>query len=101
LEFSYRDAAGRLLGVGICDVSKLSLSSVYFYYDPEETVRRSLGTFAALVEIETAAGRNIPYYYLGYWVDGCPAMQYKANFRPNEVLCPDGVWRPGPVGRAE
>jgi arginine-tRNA-protein transferase len=34
LEFAYRDAAGKLLAVGICDASRLSLSSVYFYFDP-------------------------------------------------------------------
>ena len=74
---------------------QLSLSSVYFYYDPDEA-RRGLGTFGALHEIESAAREGIPYYYLGYWVAGCGAMEYKAGFRPNEVLCGDGVWRPGP-----
>ena len=94
LEFAYRDAAGRLLAVGICDVCPRSLSSVYFYHEPAES-RRGLGTFGALREIETAAALGIPYYYLGYWVSGCGAMEYKADFRPNEVLDPDGVWRPG------
>jgi leucyl-tRNA---protein transferase len=93
LEFSYRDAAGRLLGVGLCDASPQSLSSVYFYFDPAEA-RRGLGTFSALYEIQAAAGLGVPYYYLGYWVDGCAAMEYKADFRPAEVLHPDGVWRP-------
>ena len=27
---------------------------------------------------------NIPYLYLGYWVDGCQKMQYKTDFRPQE-----------------
>jgi arginine-tRNA-protein transferase len=92
LEFCYRDRGGKLLAVGICDVCAESLSSVYFYYDPAES-RRGLGTFGALYEIEAAARSGIPYYYLGYWVSGCAAMEYKADFRPNEVLCPDGVWR--------
>ena len=95
VEFCYRDPAGRLLAVGICDVCAESLSSVYFYYDPAES-RRGLGTFGALYEIETVAGLGIPYYYLGFWVAGCGTMQYKSDFRPSEVLDGDGVWRPGP-----
>ena len=93
LEFEYRGGNGRLLAVGLCDASTHSLSSVYFYFDPAES-RRGLGTFGALYEIDAAAGMGIPYYYLGYWVDGCSAMKYKADFRPAEVLWPDGVWRP-------
>jgi len=93
-EFLYRDPAGKLIGVGICDVSRQSLSSVYFYHDPESS-DRSLGTFAVLYEIEEARQAGIPHYYLGYWVDGCRTMQYKANFRPHEVLHPDGAWHRG------
>jgi arginine-tRNA-protein transferase len=92
LEFCYRDPAGRLLAVGICDVCAESLSSVYFYYDPGEA-RRGLGNFGAVYEIETAGKLGIPYYYLGYWVSGCGAMKYKADFHPNEILYSDGVWR--------
>ena len=102
VEFTYRNGAGRLLGVGLCDVSAESLSTVYFYYEPAES-RRGLGTFGALYEIEAAARLGLPYYYLGYWVDGCASMQYKADFRPAEVLGTDGVWRPlerpAPVAR--
>lgn len=92
IEFSYRTAEGRLLGVGICDVSPTVLSSVYFWYDPD-AAGRSLGTFSAVREIAFARERAIPYYHLGYWIRDCAAMAYKANFRPTEVLHPDGVWR--------
>jgi arginine-tRNA-protein transferase len=92
LEFEYRDPQGQLLGVGICDVCPGSLSSVYFYFDPDHS-RRALGTFAALREIEFAVQNGLPYYYLGYWVKDCSAMNYKSGYRPNQILCPDGVWR--------
>jgi arginine-tRNA-protein transferase len=98
LEFSYRDRAGELLAVGICDVSTRSLSSVYFYFEPGQS-RRGLGTYGALCEVDAAARLGIPYYYLGYWVDGCASMQYKADFRPAELLGTDGVWRP--LGRPD
>jgi arginyl-tRNA--protein-N-Asp/Glu arginylyltransferase len=44
-------------------------------------------------EIAFAARANIPHYYLGYWVRDCASMRYKADFRPFELLGPDGVWR--------
>jgi arginine-tRNA-protein transferase len=94
LEFSYRDRAGRLLAVGICDVCPQALSSVYFYFDPAEA-RRGLGTFGAMCEIAFARNQRIPYYYLGYWIDQCASMEYKKAFGPNEILHPDNVWRAG------
>ena len=93
VEYTYRDGSGRLVAVGICDVCRESFSTVYFYHDPEES-RRGLGTFGALYELEQAGLLGIPYYYLGYWIPGCGAMEYKSSFRPNAVLHPDGVWRP-------
>ena len=94
LEFCYRDSQRALVAVGICDVSPQSLSSVYFYFDPAEA-RRGLGTFGILREIEFARRQLIRHYYLGYWIDGCRSMEYKVNYRPNEVLYPDNRWRSG------
>jgi len=95
LEITYRlpDPSRTLVGVGICDIcANRSLSSVYFYFDPAHA-RRSLGTFSSLWEIDLARRMGIPYYYLGYHIAGCDAMSYKANFRPCELLHPDGAWR--------
>jgi arginyl-tRNA--protein-N-Asp/Glu arginylyltransferase len=92
VEFTYVDEAGRLLAVGICDLCPKSLSSVYFYFDPEEH-RRGLGTYGALCEIEFARQHGIGHYYLGFWVRDCRKMRYKADFRPCEILHPDGCWR--------
>jgi leucyl-tRNA---protein transferase len=92
VEFTYRNPGGKLLAVGICDVCDRSLSSVYFYFDPDES-SRGLGNFGALYEIDFAARRGIAYYYLGYWVQGCLKMEYKAQYRPCQALYPDGHWR--------
>ena len=92
LEFSYRDASGRQVGVGICDVCARSLSSVYFYFAPSQAARR-LGTFSTLWELDFARRRRLPWYYLGYWIKECAAMKYKSSFRPHEILRPDGVWQ--------
>ena len=91
LEFTYRDGDGRLMAVGICDISRQSLSSVYFYFDPAEA-KRSLGTYGALREIDFCREHRIAYYYLGFWVRDCVAMTYKANFRPYELLDQAGRW---------
>jgi arginine-tRNA-protein transferase len=92
IELVFRDASKRLLAVSICDVCDSSLSSVYCYYEPS-IMRRSLGTFSALREIELARQMRIPWYYLGYWVAGARTMEYKASFRPHQLLYPDGQWR--------
>jgi arginyl-tRNA--protein-N-Asp/Glu arginylyltransferase len=59
-----------------------------------------LGTFGALAEIGWARGREIPYYYLGFWVAECASMVYKNRFRPCEMLHPDGIWRRAEEGLA-
>lgn len=82
-----------LVGVSICDVCPTGLSSVYMYFDPAHA-QRSLGTWSALAEIEFCRRQGFPYYFLGYYVEGCRKMEYKARFRPNEILTEDGAWMP-------
>jgi arginine-tRNA-protein transferase len=82
---------GRLIGVGYVDVLPTAMSAIYFFYDPDER-HRSLGTYNVLRIIESAAARRIPHVYLGYFVEGCRSLEYKARFKPNEVLRPDGSW---------
>lgn len=90
VEFEYRDGEGLLLGVSIADLCQYSLSSVYHFFDPQHA-RRSIGVFSALYEIQWCAQRRVPHYYLGYWVEGCRAMEYKNNYQPCELLI-DGEW---------
>ena len=90
LEFEYR-LCDRIIAVGIVDVCARSLSTVYAYYDPEFRAR-SLGTFSALCEIAFCRDNDIPYYYVGYYVAECRSMNYKARFKPHEVLDPSFQW---------
>jgi arginyl-tRNA--protein-N-Asp/Glu arginylyltransferase len=92
LEFCYRSADQRLIAVGIADVSPQVLSSVYFYFDPSESAR-SLGTFGALYELAWARAHGIQHYYLGFWIRNCATMNYKARYKPAELLDTDGMWR--------
>ncbi|HEV3115993.1 MAG TPA: arginyltransferase, partial [Gemmataceae bacterium] len=82
----------KLIAVGYVDVLPAGLSAIYFYYDPAER-ERSLGTWNILSIIDRAAQSGIPHVYLGYYVSGCGSMLYKARFKPNQIRCPDGVWR--------
>ena len=81
----------RLVGVGYVDDVPGGLSAIYFFYDPEAR-RHALGTWNVLCLLEQAAARRLPHVYLGYYIDGCPSMAYKARFRPNQLLGPDGQW---------
>jgi arginine-tRNA-protein transferase len=81
-----------LIGVGYVDVLPASLSAIYFFYEPDLR-GQSLGTYNVLSVIARARQRRLPHVYLGFYVAGCRSMEYKATFRPNEVLGPDGHWR--------
>jgi arginine-tRNA-protein transferase len=81
----------KLVGVGYVDNLPAGLSAIYFFYDPDYR-QHSLGTWNILSLIEHARQRHIPFVYLGYYVAGCPSMEYKVGFAPNQVLEPDGKW---------
>src|SRR5262245_37218818 len=81
----------RLVGVGYVDDLPGCLSAIYFFYDPELR-ERSLGTYNVLSLVEQAARRRLRHVYLGYYVAGCPSMEYKPRFRPNQLLGTDGRW---------
>ena len=83
----------RLVGVGYVDALPEGLSAIYFYYDPAER-QRSLGTFNVLAILEAARERQLPHVYLGYYVAGYRSLEYKARFRPNEVVDAGGAWQP-------
>ncbi|MCH2365015.1 MAG: arginyltransferase [Planctomycetes bacterium] len=90
LEFCYR-LDERLVAVAYVGEAERSLNSIYAFIDPDFP-RRSLGVFDVLCEIEEARRLGKRHLYLGYYVNGCKSMEYKAAYRPYELLAPDG-WR--------
>jgi arginine-tRNA-protein transferase len=82
---------GKLIGVGYVDVLPGGLSAIYFFYDPAQR-HRSLGTWNILCLLDACAARGLPQLYLGYFVEGCASMTYKARFVPNQLLGADGQW---------
>lgn len=75
----------RLIGIGWVDVVPDGLSSIYFVFEPEES-SRSLGSFSAMKEIETAREMGKSWLYLGFYVPGSQKMNYKRRFRPFQLL---------------
>jgi len=75
----------KLVGVDLIDILDDGISAIYFFYDPDFS-KLSLGTYSLLYQIELAKLLNLKYIYLGYWVDGCKAFEYKTNFQPLEKL---------------
>jgi len=90
---------GRLVGACLTDQQADGLSMIYSFFDAEDEARRGLGTFIILDHIRRAVSADLPYVYLGYWIDGSQRMAYKANFRPIEKLTPAGwqVFDPQPL----
>jgi arginine-tRNA-protein transferase len=73
---------GKLIAVGIVDILPNGLSSVYAFYDPSQHIS-AFGKYMSLKEIECASPS---YCYLGYYIEGCPKMRYKAEYKPSEFF---------------
>ena len=81
---------GPLVGACLTDLQGDGLSMIYSFYDPEHPRRSGLGNYIILDHIRRAAEDELPYVYLGYWVDGSARMQYKVRYRPLERLTREG-----------
>lgn len=82
---------GALAAAALVDVLGGGLSLVYSWFDPLQP-KRSLGIYTILDHIQQARAAGFTHLYLGYWVPGSNKMDYKALFRPLELLL-GGAWR--------
>jgi len=86
----FRDDDGTLRIVSIIDVLDDGLSSASTCFDPDIT-SASYGTYNILWQLEQCRHLELPYLYLGYWIEQSAKMSYKSRFRPLECL-DDGAW---------
>jgi arginyl-tRNA--protein-N-Asp/Glu arginylyltransferase len=83
-EYQYR-LNGRMVALGLVDMTQSSMSSIYFIHDPELRPRGP-GTYSLLCEIEEGLRTGRRWLYLGYFIRDCPSMNYKIRFGPNQLL---------------
>ncbi|KAI9281828.1 arginine-tRNA-protein transferase [Sporodiniella umbellata] len=88
---------GQLIAVSVIDILPGCVSGVYFMYDPDYSFL-GLGKYSALNEISlvqqlSVKVSSLKYYYMGFYIDTCPKMSYKAQYEPSDLLDPvDYKW---------
>ena len=75
----------RLIGVDLIDILEDGISSIYFYYDPDYS-KYSLGKLSLYNQIKFAQRSNKKWIYLGYYVEECPSLSYKSEYKPYITL---------------
>lgn len=83
-EFQYRHR-GKLIGLGLVDVTSRVMSSIYFFHDPDWR-DAALGTYSLIREIEHGQMYQRQWLYMGYYIRECGSMNYKNRFRPHQFL---------------
>jgi len=76
---------GKLIGVDLIDILTDGISSIYFYYDPD-FAHFSLGKLSLYNQIQYAKHTDKKWIYLGYYVEACPSLNYKAKYKPYLTL---------------
>lgn len=75
----------QLIGVDLVDFLEDGISSIYFYYDPD-FAHLSLGRLSIYEQIILAKEYDLDWIYLGYYVEKCPSLKYKAMYQPYQIL---------------
>ena len=77
--------------ITIVDIIDDGISAVYTFYDCSNQ-KLSLGTISIMWLLDFCKKENLPFLYLGYWINESKKMKYKTNFKPYELLI-DGTWQ--------
>jgi arginine-tRNA-protein transferase len=86
----FRDENKKLVSVAVTDVFLNGLSAMYSFFDPSLS-QRSLGVFNILFQILWARERELPFLYMGYWIEESRKMSYKTQYRPFQLF-KDNQW---------
>ncbi|RUM63030.1 MAG: arginyltransferase [Sulfurimonas sp.] len=74
-----------LVAVDLIDILENGISSIYFYYDPAYSYL-SLGKYSLYNQIKLAKITHKRWIYLGYYVEDCPSLSYKSEYKPYLTL---------------
>lgn len=90
LLIEFKDIHNSVKMVSVVDIVKDGVSAVYTFYDALQT-KASYGTHSIMWLADWAKSLNLPYLYLGYWIQDSEKMAYKQQFKPQQKLI-DGEW---------
>jgi leucyl-tRNA---protein transferase len=90
LMVEFKDANDEIKIVSVIDVVRDGVSAVYTFYDASEP-KASYGTYSIMWLAEWTRSLELPYLYLGYWIQDSQKMAYKQQFKLQEKLI-DGEW---------
>ena len=84
---------GKIVAVGVLDFLPRGVLCEYLYYDPDYRFIAP-GVFTALQEISLAQRfrrlkPEMQFYYMGFYVQSCPKMNYKSRYDASYLLCPE------------
>jgi leucyl-tRNA---protein transferase len=94
LMIEFRDAQNAVKIVSVVDIVHDGVSAVYTFYDTNlqaDEPKTSYGTFSIMWQTEWTKSLNLPFLYLGYWIENSQKMAYKQEFKPQQKLI-DGEW---------
>lgn len=82
---------GKIFAVGVLDILPKGVLCEYLYYDPAYRFIAP-GVYTALHEIAMSqkfykANPDMQYYYMGFYVQSCPKMNYKRQYHASQLLC--------------
>lgn len=78
----FRDGK-QLKMVAVVDEVALGWSAVYTFFDPHTA---GLGTYGILWQLNYCKEAELPWLYLGYWIEQSPKMAYKTRFTPYQLF---------------
>jgi len=83
----------RLVGVSFWDIGRVSTSSIYAMFEPDES-KRSLGIYLILLSILFSIEKDKKFYYPGYAYTESSFYDYKKNFFGLYYYNWQGAWLP-------
>ena len=72
-----------VVSVTVLDLFHDGLSLLYTFFDPDQS-HLSPGKAAIIDCISYCKNNNLPYVYLGFWIEESKKMNYKTEFQPLE-----------------